>query len=481
VIFLFVFFYLSFDFRHFPQGTHANWPLDIPMPSSGGGSRIYKPYLLAPALLENTRWFLSFLPVTAFSALGAFRIARNSNLAPASRLLLIGAIVLALGNAFTLAAVVLAVLLLLDVIEPERFKTDLFMPLVWPILAVFTFWLIFGLAHGGDYGPLGVLLSGGQVDKLVAAIFDKIPENNTMLLNLLNLFMVLFYYPTGLAGILYVWLKVYPLFILASGSLIGLNLYAFISKSNKRIQGHRFLLAVLILNAAMVGMLAIGKGTRYTFFLYPVFLLLAIISLQHLLSKFLRSRSAISAATLCVYSLIFIAGEDFNLNHLRNIDSKEINFRRDYDRRFSGHYISRRDYRGVAEYLNREASADDIVISAFHPVLYYTDKVDYMFFGYQVDEFAAYTACAGKRDVWTNRPLLYKTEHLFDLVNKSQKSIYIIVNVKDPRGDETEVIERYRDAVSYTAQDGIIGVINIKKNLPVKKVVEHAGFHSSDQ
>lgn len=462
-IFAFSYFYLSFDFRHFPHGLSGNWPSDIPMPTNEEGGRIYKPYLLIAGFLNNPLWILPFLLPLVLSVKAAFQISRNSELILIAKLSLILCLLFSVFNLFTLVAVVILVVLLLDLLEPGRLKSGLLKALVLPVAVNISFWLIYGLANPGDYGPLAVLLSGGHVENLIEVIFNKVPAGLQFVSNLLNLFLVLFYPIIGLLGILYVWLKVYPLIILALGAFILFSLYFMIQKADDRYCGYRFLFAVFIINAVMVGILSIDTGTRFTFFLYPVFLLLAIDSIKQLSDRFLRDESAAKVATLCIFCSIFVMSKDFNLNHILNIDSEKVNFRQTYTKQYTGHYILRRDYRGVAEFINKEASDEDIIISTLHPVLYYTDKADYVFFGHEFANFSHYIACEGKKDLWTNRPLIYRKELLFDLVDNAKRDVWIVLNIKHPRNDEVEVLNKYRSDVYYTARDGILGVIKINR------------------
>lgn len=463
LIFLFTFFFLSFDFRHFPHGFSSNWPSDIPMPSNGGGRAIYKVYLLLIEFLKNPVWILPFLLPFFLSVRGAVQIIGNAEFTLITRLSLILCLLFSVGNLFSLVGLVILVLLLLDLIEAGRLKADLLKTLVLPISGNFIFWVIYGLANLGEYGPLALLSSGGHVESLIAVFFNKVPAELQLVSNLLNLFMVLFY-GIGLLGVFYGWLKVYPLIILTSSAIMLINLYFLIAKANQRYEGLRFLFAVLISNIVMVGVLSIGTGTRYTFFLYPVFLLLTIVSIKQLSEKFLRRGFEAKIATLCIFISIFMISKDFSLNHMLNIDSAKINFRQDYNKLFTSHYIMRRDYKGMAEFIEANAKDGDIVISAHQTVDYYTNKLDYILFGWNENNFGHYTACRGKKDRWTNADLIYDVPYLFNMVDKAKSTTWIMINIKSLRSDEKQVFERYKDHLYFEAQDGILAILRIRKD-----------------
>jgi hypothetical protein len=464
IIFLFGYFYLTIDFRNLSQGLANNWPPDLPMLPTGGGGKIYKPYLFVAGLLKKPVWMLLFVPPVLFSGWGAFQILRNSGFNLITRLSLILCLLFSLSNLFMMIGMVIIILMLFDLVEPKQLKSDLLKTLVIPILVNLIFWIIYGLANSGEYGPLAVLSSGGHVERLIEKLFNKIPGELQIISNSLNLLLVLFYPLIGLLGIFYKWLMVYPLILLALGAFLVFNSYFLIPKGDGRYAGHRFLFAVFILNVMMVGSLNIGTGTRYTFFIYPVFLLLALVGIKQLSEKFLGSGLTSKIATLGVFMSIFVVSNDFSLKHLLHIDSAKINFRQVYNPYLTTHFIMRRDYKGVAEFIKAHTKEGDLVISGHQTLHYYTKRVDYILFGNKNAQFPAYTACRGKKDRWTNTALIYKTDQLLDLIEHSKTTVWIVVNIAEPRYDEAKAIQRYRDKLFFTAQDGILGVFKLDKD-----------------
>jgi hypothetical protein len=311
---------------------------------------------------------------------------------------------------------------------------------------------------------MAILISGGHPEALAEKVLNNLPGKLKAFSNMVNTFIVFFYPIIGLVGILYKWLLVYPLIILASGTIIVFNIYFLIQKTDKKLEGPRFLLAIFILSVIMVSCLNLSTGTRFTFFLYPVLLLLALVSIKQLCDKLLRGGSTAKVATACIFLFIFIITEDFNLNHVLNIDSAKINFRKNYGHELTRHYIMRRDFKGVAEVIENHAKDGDLVISAHAAVHYYTKKVNYAFFGYKNKQFRAYTACSGKKSTWTNIDLIYKIEQLLDLIENSKTNVWIVVNIAEPRYDEAEVIQRYKGKLFFKAQDGILGIFKLNQD-----------------
>jgi ABC-type antimicrobial peptide transport system permease subunit len=255
----------------------------------------------------------------------------------------------------------------------------------------------------------------------------------------------------------------YPLIIIVSGAIMAFHLYFLISNASVKYHGNRLLFAIFILCTMIVSLMNIGTGTRFTFFLYPILLLLTIVSIKQLSEKFLRAGFTARIATLCIFISIFVVSKDFNLNHVLNIDSPEINFRKAYDRQLTGHYIMRRNYKTVAGLIEDNAKEGDLVVSAHQTVHYYTKKVNYILFGFKNGHFNDYTSCNGEKDSWTKVDLIYTTKQLFNLIEHSKNDIWIIINIANPRYDEAEVLKRYKDKLFFTANDGILGVFRLDK------------------
>jgi hypothetical protein len=207
-------------------------------------------------------------------------------------------------------------------------------------------------------------------------------------------------------------------------------------------------------------------GTRVTFFLYPIMLLL-VFSTVAIIAKSLSQHHIYTVGLTIFTTLALISStEDFNISHIIHIDSPEVNFRKIYyDKKATiSHYIARRDYRAVADVINREAEEEDLVISTLQTVHYYTNKIDYIFHDTEHQQFWAYTSAKGTKERWTNLDLIYQTERLYDMVDTAKSTVWIVLNIRDPKSGEIRIFERYGNRIYFLAQDESLVILRLAKN-----------------
>lgn len=460
-IFLMAYVYLSNDFRFFPIGKQAYFPPELPI-MHGNRNTFFFPYFFASALQNRMEWLIPLLILTVFSAWNLFKISRDSSLSILPKLCLAICIALSLCNLFGLLALTILILLLLNIVKIGDLKDRLFRPFTIPISANLVFYTLLGIANLGTIGPLANS-NNNYFDPLIYIILERIPPNAAYLSKILNLLIALFYYPTGLPGIFYVWTKVSPVLIVFTTCCFLFGIFDAILRERKVPSFFKFNASVFLFLLLVVSALAIDKGTRYTFFLYPIFILLSIDGLKRLSSIIFKSPFKVNITTFIIFFSVFIISNDFSLNHLYHYNTPKFVFKIGFRPKVKSHLIMRRDYKGVADYIDKNALPDDIVISAHQTVQYYTSAVGYILLGYKNNSFGAYSSCGGKKERWTNANLLYKTDQLFDLIKHSNKNIWIVVNVLSPRYDESAVINKYSNNLVYLAQDQTLGIFKISK------------------
>jgi hypothetical protein len=180
-----------------------------------------------------------------------------------------------------------------------------------------------------------------------------------------------------------------------------------------RTRVDRALIAVLIVMLLAVG--AHGSGrieTRYTFFLYPIVVVLCLRAVQVFAHDWFPLARKSGIVAIGTSLLLFSCSEDFQLRHIARIDSRQVNFRVGMGAEQSNHYYPRADYRFVGTWLEQQRRPGDTVILGIPTIDQYYHGGDLFFLQDQDPRFEVYACAAGDRERWTNLPLLHGMEAL---------------------------------------------------------------------
>lgn len=232
--------------------------------------------------------------------------------------------------------------------------------------------------------------------------------------------MKLFGYPNVIDAIGRPWGRTLPFWSLCIfGALAGL---AFIAIRNAT-QARSSIEALLIV--AVVMLLAVGASgterleTRYSFFLYPLLLVLALAALGLAANWLAGHRRTAAGSMLSMAALAcFAAGEDFQPRHLAAIDSDAVNFRVGMSPALVGHYYPRNDVRSAAIWLRQNVPGQDAVLSGIPSLDQYYDRTAFSFLLDDDPRYEAFACHSGTLDRWTNRPLLYSAAALDELLQR---------------------------------------------------------------
>jgi hypothetical protein len=228
----------------------------------------------------------------------------------------------------------------------------------------------------------------------------------------------LFGFPNVIDEIVRPWGRTMPLWSLCLfGALAGLMFVAI-----RRATSARTAIAIVLI-VAVVMILAVGASgtgrqeTRYTFFLYPVLVLLAIAALAQLLGK-LSTNARVAAGLLSVITLsCFAASGDFRPRHVAAIDSEAVTYRVMLPPALVSHYYPHNDVRGAAAWLKTNTSAEDRVLTGIPSLAQYSDRIDFAFLIDDDPRYEAFSCQAGTLDRWTHKPLLYSAQALDELLH----------------------------------------------------------------
>lgn len=258
-----------------------------------------------------------------------------------------------------------------------------------------------------------------------------------------------------------------PISSLVYSLLVGtLIIYIVADYYHKNSIKLRFLLFILLTLVLAQNVLNLTYfDTRYFFFLYPLLLILAFSGLEQTINfsikKIYLNRFLFGTAVI----VVMLLSEDFKLNHLMNIDTKEINFRLGFNFPLTIHYYPRWDSRSPAELVNREAQKEDIIITNEHSSEYYLDRLDYTFRDYKGVDFRGESVLSGAKERWTNAKLIHSYTDLERMIENNSQQKWLIINTMWALDELNSLIAKYKEYLYYKGIDGRTILFKFPKTL----------------
>jgi hypothetical protein len=227
-----------------------------------------------------------------------------------------------------------------------------------------------------------------------------------------SLLQSLFGFPYIYDEIIRPWARTLP--ILSAGLLLTFTYLAWMSVTRRgALDPIAALLSLVLLMVLLVGATQTPRTeTRYTFFLYPLMIALAVTAVLMMVRRLrLASRVPLILGALAPL-LYFGLTEDFQPRHLAAVDSADVNFRVGMSRANAAHYYPRDDIRSLAQWFIAHVQPNDIVITGISSLDEYYDNFDYFFLDKEDSRYEAYVCRDGRTERWSNHPLLYGEEAL---------------------------------------------------------------------
>jgi len=385
------------------RGAEPTLPADYQEPAATALSRLDSANLPLSSLHLHPMWALAVLLPVLLALFAVVRLARayagslraaagTDALAPPQAL---GALALlgcsaALGCAlmaqFGLAfALVLLMGLLCILPWPALFRREM-----WPfhaaILLSLVLWIGFGLSTPDWHAPG---LNRLHVDFLLGYEFVRFPD--------------------VVRQIAAPWGHSVPVLSAALLVLIGAACIHACMLPAETGAAERVLLALLVIFVLAAGASHPPRQeTRYVFFLYPLAIVLATMSVSRIAHELFGARRLAAAATVVLALLGFALTEDFRPRHLWNIDTEAVTFRIGMPPREAAHYQERSDIRSAARWLAAHASPGrDIVINSFPGVDFYYPHADFYYMEESDPRFESWSCRRGRLERWSNLPLLH--------------------------------------------------------------------------
>lgn len=319
------------------------------------------------------------------------------------------------------------------------------------VMALFGFWLAFGVLTTSWHGLV------------------PIQE-----FSLHKLFAILLHYPRFGEKFVFPWFDVMPYFFMVA-CFFGLIVLWSTRKSEKFLQ-HSFLLLVLVSCLVVLGLINAGSQTRYSFFLYPIILLLwfeGALALKLWIVSVCPNARMVGVHELASVFIPFgllLVSEDFSFYRLMNISKAEVNFRMNSRRNVANHYYQRHDFKAPAEYINeRWKPSDIIIINKAFPAAFYLIPDSYVYYDQTSPKFINYATRSGTKERW-GFPLVHNKETVQVAVQSMPGAVWILSDI-DPNNKPIDLTAWVKDAFKSSSVNMEIIFPGIDKRIQVVKFV----------
>jgi hypothetical protein len=409
-------------------GAQNHLPTDLPAPTDLPVSTMRQsigpielPILLIPTLISNLSWMVGFVVPAVLSSTAIWQLFSKAKagkeITRLQAVIISLLIIISLFNQFGLLIELSIIVVVADRLfhwfNLSNIKLRSLVLSAVAIATTFCFWLCYAI-FSEEWRAL--------LDTWI--LFDT--EGNILSKQVLT---ILFGYPDVYFKIVSYWIKAMPIETIVISSLAIYGVLMALVKRDSDSEGYLFLVGILVvLSLILSALVNIYSGIRYSFFTYPIVLLVVVLSLNRL-AQLLPKSAKFHAIYLAVLVSIFLSiSEDFRIDHLWNIDSDRILYRLEYDYYKRTQYYPRYDYRSPALLVNEGVKTGDIVISTVHSTPYYLRQLDYFYRNEGSHWLGGIMACNGKRELWTNAKFIYKPEKLFALLMNARSTTWLIAH-----------------------------------------------------
>jgi Dolichyl-phosphate-mannose-protein mannosyltransferase len=315
---------------------------------------------------------------------------------------LFAALAAAAVHLFTITAGIIALMLLMGLIDRRELAGRQARYFILSLVSFFVFWLAFDLWLGS--GPTDT-----AVRSVAGAAAPPVIQH-------------LFGFPDVYDSVVRPWGRTLPMLTVGLGLALGFLCVQSIAARSETTDSIAVLLSLILVMVLVVGGTPTNRiETRYTFFLYPPLIVLAVTALLMLIRRQAILRHAPLFFSAAMPLLCFSATEDFQPGHIAAVDSANINFRVGMSAARAAHYYPRNDMRAVGQWLMTHVRSGDVVITGIPNLDQYYGGFDYFFLDKEDSRYEAYVCRDGRTERWTNHPVLYTEDELKPIVASARR------------------------------------------------------------
>lgn len=320
------------------------------------------------------------------------------------------------------------------------------------------FWLFGAAAVASFWVALAAWLTWGQGDR---TWIDSVGAGSF----LGGARLTFFGWPELVRSLFFTWYAAAPLLTMLLLAALAVQLVSWLRLPPTAMFQHP-VLPVLCLLVFFGTFPAAYPTTRYSFYLYPLLLVLFFLTIQQVVTLIGRRVAsgrpgALSPMAPVVVGLaLFALAEDVNPTHLRAIASDDVSFRIGPFQGRDDMWYEREDYRSPAEFVNSQAGPrDGILVVDAPPTSFYLEGTHAVYYERGGHRFRNVSRAEGTVDYWSGQRLLSTPEEVRDWASAADRVWVIRWADALPPALDPGVVQRAESV--FVGQDGRLEVLRL--------------------
>jgi hypothetical protein len=163
--------------------------------------------------------------------------------------------------------------------------------------------------------------------------------------------------------------------------------------------------------------------------------------------------------TALVALAAFAPTEDFDLDHLINVDRPSTMVRAGMDPDLESHFTVREDTPALAAWLREHVVGEnDVVITGYHSLDFYYAEPMSFYVDYREPDFSAWSCQRGAVERWGNQPLLYTSEAVEAAIPEGGRAFLVVYDYQRDR-----LLAELAVDATVAWSDGLVYVLEVSR------------------
>jgi hypothetical protein len=249
----------------------------------------------------------------------------------------------------------------------------------------------------------------------------------------------------------------------------------------RRWEEDAFPITILLLCLALMAVFkTLYKETRYSFFFFPLFLVVAMGEMR-VIRRYLSEKlwpvfgGKAGSLLLTIPLAVFLSTEDFHVQHVFEVSAPSLNFRTGPYRQFADHWYPRADIKTPGLFVEGEYAEGDVVVLEQVAMSQYLRKPFLNYVSEESERFRGIARKGGTQELWSGRPLISHSRQLASKVPENgRNSLWLIGIIRESPGGTLNLASRQEELarefglvidLAFIGKDGRIGVWRMRREI----------------